>query len=68
MSSADDSDLFLSPGVDAVDIVEASGVSDSESETLAQIEGSKSSGESTKKHKAKTVQNTATGPKEKTTK
>ena len=55
-------------GDDAVDSMEGSDVSDSESEILTQIEGLKRSEESTKKHKAKTVRNTATGPKKKTTK
>ena len=69
MSSDNDSDdLFPSPGGDAFDSVEGSDDSDSESETLTQIKGSKCLGESKKKRKAKTVQNTAKGPKKKTTK
>ena len=39
MSSADDSDLFPSPGGDAADSTEGSDVFNSECETLVQIKG-----------------------------
>jgi hypothetical protein len=62
MSSADGSDLFPSPGGDAFHSIEGSDESNSEYETLAQIEGTKHSAASKKKHKAKKVRNTAMAP------
>jgi len=63
MSSADDSDLFLFSGGEAFNSYEGPDDSNSESETLTQIEGMKHSMASRKKHKTKTVRNTAMAPK-----
>jgi hypothetical protein len=68
MYSADDSNLFPSPGGDAFDSVEGSDDFNSESETLAQIEETKSSAASKKKRKAKKVRNISIAPKKTTTK